>query len=142
MDSAEDQETSSGKSISIIGPNITIRGNIEATGDPSLADLQIDGHVVGDIRCATVVLSESSSVAGNIFAERARVSGSVDGGITSNDLAVEATARITGDVTYDRLRVAAGGMIQGTMAWKGAQESTKLKLVEATPEPPKAVFID
>jgi len=143
VDQQADTGGGEGKSVSIIGANITVNGNIEASGDPSLADLQIEGRVTGDIRCATVVLVENSSVTGNIYAERARISGTVQGGIDTNDLAIEATARVGGDVCYDRLRIAAGGVIQGTMKWKGAEvpETAKLKLVDP-PEPPKAVFID
>jgi cytoskeletal protein CcmA (bactofilin family) len=139
----KDLRRGDGKSVSIIGANITVNGSIEASGDPSLADLQIEGKVMGDIRCATVVLVENSAVTGNIYAERVRISGSVEGGIDTNDLAIEATARVGGDVCYDRLRIAAGGVIQGTMKWKGAEvlETARLKLVDK-PEPPKAVFID
>lgn len=146
METAEKQmpETSADtSSVSVIGPNITITGNIEASGDAGAADLQIEGRVVGDVRCATVILIENSSVTGNIFAERVRVSGAVEGGIDTNDLAVEETARIGGDVIYDRLRIASGGVVQGSMRWKGAAtDSARLKLVETKPESPKAVFID
>jgi cytoskeletal protein CcmA (bactofilin family) len=144
MENAEQQLEGEPKSVSIIGANITITGNIEASGDPHLADLQIEGRVMGDVRCATVVLAENASVQGNIYAERVRVSGSVDGGIDTNDLAIEASARVAGDVSYDRMRIAAGGVIQGNMKWKGAAavDNAKLKLVETKPEPPKAVYID
>ena len=146
---ADGQDDIESKSVSVIGPNITITGNIEAIGDPHMADLQIEGKVTGDIRCATVILTEGSSVSGSIFADRVRVSGRVDGGIDTKDLAVEPTARVTGDVTYDRLRVAAGGIVQGTMKCRLAEasEGNRLKLVGSAPAPaappePKAVWID
>ena len=86
------------------------------------------------MRFATLILGESSSVNGKIFADRVRVSGAVDGAIETKDLAVEATARVTGDITYDRLRVANGGVVEGQMKRKAVEEtagdSGKLKLVE------------
>ncbi|HEY0043732.1 MAG TPA: polymer-forming cytoskeletal protein [Allosphingosinicella sp.] len=149
MDGTDEDDITEGKSVSVIGPNITITGNIEATGDPHMADLQIEGRVTGDIRCATVILTEGSAVSGSIFADRVRVSGRVDGGIDTKDLAVEPTARVSGDVIYDRLRVAAGGIVQGNMKCRAAEavEGSRLKLVEASPAPagppePKAVWID
>lgn len=117
--------------MSVIGADITITGNIEAS-----VDLHIEGRVNGDVRCATLILGESSSVNGKIYADRVRVSGAVDGAIETKDLAVEATARVTGDITYDRLRVANGGVLEGNMKRKAVEEAAgdnKLKLVEPAP---------
>lgn len=96
--------------ISVIGADILITGNIEAE-----VDLHIEGRVIGDVRCATLILGERSSVAGNIFAQRVRVSGDVEGSIETVDLAVEAGAKVRGDVTYSRLRIANGGIVSGRM---------------------------
>jgi cytoskeletal protein CcmA (bactofilin family) len=129
MDNADQRDKSERAQMSVIGADITITGNIEAT-----VDLHIEGRVNGDVRCATLILGESSSVNGKIFADRVRVSGAVDGAIETKDLAVEATARVTGDITYDRLRVANGGVVEGQMKRKAVEEtagdSGKLKLVE------------
>jgi cytoskeletal protein CcmA (bactofilin family) len=96
--------------ISVIGSDILITGNIEAE-----VDLHIEGRVIGDVRCATLILGERSTVAGNIFAQRVRVSGQVDGSIETVDLAVEAGARVCGDILYSRLRIANGGTVSGKM---------------------------
>lgn len=126
--------------MSMIGADIVVTGNIEAK-----VDLHIEGRVQGDVRCATLILGENSSVNGSIYADRVRVSGSVEGAIETKDLAVEATARVTGDVVYDRLRVANGGVIEGNMrrrpAEEGAADGGKLKLVGPTGEPAR-VFIE
>jgi cytoskeletal protein CcmA (bactofilin family) len=146
MDNADQRDKSDRAQMSVIGADITITGNIEAS-----VDLHIEGRVQGDVRCATLILGESSSVNGSIFADRVRVSGVVDGAIETKDLAVEATARVTGDITYDRLRVANGGMLEGQMKRKAAEESPvdgKLKLVEPKVDPkpadpkPEVVVID
>ena len=133
--------------MSVIGADITITGNIEAS-----VDLHIEGRVNGDVRCATLILGESSSVTGSIYADRVRVSGSVDGAIETKDLAIEATARVTGDITYDRLRVANGGVVEGQMKRKAVEEpavdNSKLKLVEPKKDskpagaPPEVVVIE
>jgi cytoskeletal protein CcmA (bactofilin family) len=124
--------------MSVIGTGIVVTGNIEAE-----VDLHIEGSVIGDVRCATLILGERGSVTGSVFAERVRVSGAIEGGIEATDLAVEACAKVKGDVTYSRLRVANGGVISGTMTHKPVEETSKLTLVEAAIEvPPKVHFIE
>jgi len=120
--------------VSMIGNDIQITGNIEAE-----VDLHIDGRVQGDVRCATLILGENSTVIGTIHAERVRVAGTVEGAIDTTDLAIEATARVQGDIAYSRLRIANGGVISGTITHKPLDESARLKLVEeAEAAPPKA----
>lgn len=96
--------------ISVIGADILITGNIEAE-----VDLHIEGRVVGDVRCATLILGERSSVTGNVYAQRVRVSGQVEGSIETVDLAIESGARVRGDITYSRLRIANGGIVSGKL---------------------------
>ena len=74
-----------------------------------------------------------------------RVSGTVEGGVQAQDLAVEATANIAGDVVYERIRIAAGGVVQGSLKWKGADqaEGSRLKLVASPDEKSsKAIWIE
>ena len=129
MEKAAEREKAELSPASVIGPDTVITGNIEAG-----LTLQIDGRITGDVRCATLILGEESVIKGSVYADRVRVSGTVDGGIDTKDLAVEATARITGDVSYERLKVASGGVVQGHMKYKAADaeanEAGKLKLVE------------
>lgn len=124
-------------SVSVIGMDILVTGNIEAK-----VDLHIEGKVVGDVRCATLILGERSSVEGSIYADRVRVAGTVEGAIETTDLAIEAAARVKGDVTYSRLRIANGGVVEGTMKHVAAKDDAagggKLKLVE----PDKAHYIE
>ena len=68
---------------SVIGPDVTIRGNIEAT-----VDLHVDGTVIGDIACASLVQGASSRIEGKIKAESARLSGTVQGTIEVRELVV------------------------------------------------------
>jgi cytoskeletal protein CcmA (bactofilin family) len=141
--SANGQGESGGSDVSVIGAGIAITGNIEAS-----VDLQIQGKISGDVRCATLLLGEGSEIRGNVVAERVRVSGLVEGSIDTKDLAVEAPARIKGDVTYSRIKIANGGVVDGQMNYKRAEEEPgsggRLRLVEEDAPPPRqaAVFIE
>lgn len=139
--SSDDREIVDRSQVSVIGADIVITGNIEAS-----VDLHIEGKVIGDVRCATLILGEASSIEGRIHAERVRVSGTVNGSVDTRDLAIEATARVSAEVVYERLRVANGATLEGTVRRKPVEEvseASKLKLVAPGPEPkPAAVFID
>ena len=101
----------SGSTFSVIGPDVTIRGDIEAT-----VDLHVDGKVVGNIACASLVQGESSRVEGEIKAESARLSGEVAGTIEVKNLVVLKSAKIQGDVSYDTLTIEQGASVDGRFA--------------------------
>ena len=102
---------SPGGTFSVIGPDVTIRGDIEAS-----VDLHVDGKVIGNISCASLVQGESSRVEGEIKAESARLSGEVQGTIEVRNLVVLKTAQIDGDVSYDTLTIEQGASVDGRFA--------------------------
>ncbi len=116
-----------GASFSIIGSDVTIRGDIEAS-----VDLHVDGRIEGDIQCAALVQGPESHIKGLIRAKSARIGGHVEGGITADELIIEASARITGDVAYESISIAPGGQIDGrfTHAGNAAPAAGDLKLVK------------
>lgn len=101
----------SGGTFSVLGADVTIKGDISAS-----ADLHVDGRVEGDITCASLVQGQSSEVVGAIRAETARLSGTVRGSITANELVILKTARIEGDVHYDALTIEQGAEVDGRFA--------------------------
>ena len=119
---------------SVIGADIVITGNIEAS-----FGLLIEGRVNGDVRCATLILGENSAVTGSIYSDRIRVLGSVDGAIETKDLAIEATGKVVGDVLYERVKIASGGSIEGNMRRRASDQpsadAAKLKLVDPPVQP-------
>ena len=96
--------------VSLIGSDITITGNIEAS-----VDLHIQGRVDGDVRCATLILNEGGRIKGGIHAARARIAGSIEGTIEVGDLALGSTGQAKGEITYRRLLVANGASIEGKL---------------------------
>ena len=96
---------------SIIGADVVIRGNIEAS-----ADLHIDGRVIGDIACASLVMGETSSVQGEIVAESARISGAVSGAMRVGDLVILRGAKVEGDVSYETITIEQGAFVSGRFA--------------------------
>ena len=101
---------------SVLGSDITINGNIEAS-----ADLHIDGSVEGDITCSALVQGEASVVTGAIEAESARLAGTVKGSITARELVILKSAKIEGDVFYDALTIEQGAQVEGRFAHREAK---------------------
>lgn len=115
---------------SLIGSGIFVEGNIVAN-----VELQIRGKVVGDVRCDTLVLSEHGEIRGNVVADRVRLSGSVEGSIDTGDLAIEATARVQGDLTYSRIKMATGAVVQGRMSHVAREDVADAEPVAMTDLP-------
>ena len=103
----------SGHTFSIIASDVEIIGNVSAR-----VDLHIDGKVQGDVTCGNLVQGEGSFIAGKVTAESAKLSGHVEGSIEANDLVIESSARVKGDVVYSNLTIAPGGQIEGKFSHK------------------------
>jgi len=114
-------------SFSVIGADVLITGDVRAT-----SDLHIDGVVEGDISCATLVQGPESRIKGKIEAGSARIAGQIDGEVNAGELAIEAGARVTGDISYESISVATGSHVEGRFMHRrgaGAQGGAELKLV-------------
>lgn len=107
-----------GATFSVIGADIVIKGDIEAS-----ADLHVDGTVQGDLTCASLVQGESSLIEGAITAATARLSGTVKGTINARELVILKSARIEGDVHYEALTIEHGAHVEGRFA-PGAASKT------------------
>lgn len=108
MFSKPNKPVSQRASPSIIGSNCSLAGDIASDGE-----VHVDGHVVGDVRCVTLVIGEGGGVTGEINAETVRVLGAVTGQITASAVELAKTARILGDITHDSLAVEAGAYVEG-----------------------------
>jgi cytoskeletal protein CcmA (bactofilin family) len=114
-------------SMSFIGNEVTVTGNVKASGD-----MHVDGTVEGDLACRALTLGASGRVKGNINVERATLAGTVEGTVAANELTVEKSARISGDVSYGNIAIEAGAKVDGRLAQRGAAASSaanELKLV-------------
>ena len=101
---------------SLIAQGSRIEGNLKFT-----EGLRIDGEVVGDVCALTsepsmLVISESASIVGEVFADHIIINGSVKGPIhAALMLELQPKARIEGDVRYTALEMHQGALVAGQL---------------------------
>ncbi|RJE75636.1 hypothetical protein CWB96_18830 [Pseudoalteromonas citrea] len=105
-------ETTSGIP-ALISPNTHVEGNITCEGE-----LQIDGKVTGDLMVNVLIVGQHGVIVGNIKAHQVLIKGTVDGCIDADQVMLEETAKVHGDVLHDTLSIEAGALIEGKLAHK------------------------
>lgn len=100
---------------SILGADVIVTGNIAAS-----VDLHIDGKIQGDLKCANLVQGEASEIKGSVIADSAKLAGAIDGSIEAKTLIIHASARITGDVTYESVTIEQGAHVDGKLTHRRA----------------------
>jgi cytoskeletal protein CcmA (bactofilin family) len=110
--------------MSFLGAEVTVTGNIGGQGN-----LHIDGRVDGDVNCASLIVGNSGQVNGNITADDAKIAGTVTGTVAAKVLTIEASARITGDLSYDSVSVETGAQVDGRVKRLTREDAGGLKLI-------------
>jgi cytoskeletal protein CcmA (bactofilin family) len=101
---------------SLIARGTVIRGDLRFSGALHL-DGCIEGAVLAEGEDAVFTLSEHGQVHGQIYVPHAIINGQVQGDIHVGErLELAPLARITGDVHYRTLEMAAGAQVNGRMS--------------------------
>lgn len=100
--------SAAGVAPSIVSANLRVTGDLESEGD-----IQIDGHVEGDVRSNSVTVGEHAVVCGAIVSQRVHVAGTVKGQINGKTVELTRSAKVTGDIMHESLAIEAGAFIQG-----------------------------
>jgi cytoskeletal protein CcmA (bactofilin family) len=93
---------------SVIDPWLRITGNLEGE-----AELQIDGHIRGDIRCTKLVISKAASVEGNVTADEVVIRGRVTGIVRGNRVVLQEGANVQNEISYKHLCIEEGALFEG-----------------------------
>ena len=93
---------------SLIGPDLTISGNLESKGE-----VQIEGEVQGDIRGMNVIVGERARITGGIVAEEVVVRGHLLGSIRGKRVMLQATSHVEGDIHHQSLAIEQGAFFEG-----------------------------
>src|SRR4029453_379818 len=93
----------------IIGEDLTIRGNITSKGE-----LQVDGEIEGDIRCGSLLLGDKSKVTGGVAAGDVVVGGHLVGSVRGVRITLQGQSVVEGDLYYESLAIEQGASFEGT----------------------------
>jgi cytoskeletal protein CcmA (bactofilin family) len=93
---------------SVIDAWLNITGNLQSEGE-----VQVDGQINGDIRCAHLVVGKDATVTGNIIAEEVVVRGRVTGVIRANRVILQDSARVESEIFHKRLAIEEGAVFEG-----------------------------
>jgi cytoskeletal protein CcmA (bactofilin family) len=93
---------------SVIDAWLTITGNLQSEGE-----VQVDGQINGDIRCAHLVVGKDATVTGNIVAEEVVVRGKVTGVIRANRVILQDSARVESEIFHKKLAIEEGAVFEG-----------------------------
>jgi cytoskeletal protein CcmA (bactofilin family) len=110
---------SSERTISMIGPDLTITGNLISKGE-----VQVDGIVEGDIHGSHVVIGETATISGGIVADEVVIRGHVVGSVRSKRVMLQATSQVEGDIYHQSLSIEQGALFEGKSRRTGEDPRT------------------
>ncbi len=96
------------KSMSVIGADLTIVGNLICRGE-----VQVDGIVEGDIEGSNVVVGEGATITGGISGEEIIVRGHVVGSVRGRRVMLQTTSQVEGDIYHQSLSIEQGALFEG-----------------------------
>ena len=95
---------------SVISKALKITGQLEST-----EDIQIDGQVEGDVRGVGVKIGQNAKVKGTVYGDEVELAGTVEGKIESKKVILTGTARMTGDIVHQDIKIESGAYVSGSL---------------------------
>lgn len=116
-----------------IGSNVKMEGNLKNAGS-----ISVNGGVTGEIHSdENVIVGETATIKGPIFAKNVTVSGLVEGPIDATErLELRETAKVNGDVTMTQLIIQQGAAFNGKSVMRQTEGSAPTP-ASALPTPPR-----
>ena len=96
--------------LTIIAAGVRVMGTVVATGD-----FQLNGHIEGDLKAASVTVGPTGSIRGDVHAETITLAGLIEGCMHETTIEIADAARFRGDLTYEALSIARGADVEGKL---------------------------
>jgi cytoskeletal protein CcmA (bactofilin family) len=93
---------------SVVAAGAVVSGSLSSPGD-----VHIEGIVIGDVRCDTLVVGKNGEVKGNVISEIATIRGRVSGDVRARMIQLATSGSIDGDLTHAILIIEEGGQFEG-----------------------------
>jgi cytoskeletal protein CcmA (bactofilin family) len=105
---------------SVISKALKITGELEST-----EDIQIDGQIEGDVRGVGVKIGQNAKVKGTVYGDEVELAGTIDGKIEAKKVILAGTARMTGDIWHQDIKIESGAFINGSLKPEMGKPDTK-----------------
>jgi cytoskeletal protein CcmA (bactofilin family) len=109
----DSNQESISRDTSIIGPNLTIKGDISG-----IEDLTIQGEIQGNVHLKNhnMTIEEKGSITADIWIKNITIKGSVNGNIqASGKVLIESKGHMTGDISASRISIMEGAQFKGSV---------------------------
>jgi cytoskeletal protein CcmA (bactofilin family) len=93
---------------SLIDRSANLVGDVWSDGD-----IQIDGHLCGNINCEQFIIGKEGAVTGVIIAHEAVIRGKMTGLIRATRVLLQGSARVASEIVYRSLSVDEGASFEG-----------------------------
>lgn len=95
--------------------NSIVQGTVVEGSVNSKSDFRVDGTIKGKLFCdAKVIIGPTGLVEGEIRCKNAMIEGNFEGTLTVTELLnIRESAKVSGDITTDKLIVQSGAMVNG-----------------------------
>jgi cytoskeletal protein CcmA (bactofilin family) len=94
--------------VSVISKSLKITGQLESS-----EDIQINGEVDGDVRGVSVTVGAGAKIRGSVYGEAVELAGTIEGKIEAKKVVLTSSARMSGDVIHQDLRIESGAYVNG-----------------------------
>ena len=120
---------------SLIDSWLVITGNLQSEGE-----IQVEGRIEGDIRCANLIVGKDANIMGSIIAEEVIVRGKVKGSIRANRVTLQDTAIVESDIYHKSMSIEQGACFEG--ASKRRDQPLTIELDQSGTEMLKAIALE
>ena len=91
---------------------LQFEGNVTSEGI-----VRLEGTIVGDMNCASLVVENDGAISGNIAAEEVNVHGRVEGTVHGKNVILHSSAFVEGDIFHQGIGIEMGTHYDGRLKW-------------------------
>jgi cytoskeletal protein CcmA (bactofilin family) len=114
--------------ISSIGADVTVVGKLTGEGT-----VKVFGRIEGELRAATVIISDGAQVEGDLVADDVTIGGRVKGTIHADRVKLSSTAVVQGDIFHRSLAIEENARFEGSS--RREDNAAEIPLRGARPAP-------
>ena len=103
-----------------LGAGSRITGELHFPGT-----VELPGYVKGRVEASAIVIEEAGEVEGELHAASIVIKGHFNGEVIGGEVRLHASARVTGEITYESLSIESGAQVEGKFTLRPYAKDTK-----------------